>query len=237
MDVDALWAQMLAAPLLPPSPGTAQTGAQKDTRAVDPSNSGLPTANDYVTLRLVAKHAGQTDTFEKRVRKGSAAETQYLKDGWKIVEAPPIPVDEPVKATTPDPQSEDLTEDASAVRRPLRRPFRFEPNPAGFVRGLPPDRQLSWPRKHTSTGQENKLPAPSPAKLSLQPEKVKKLNVVDKTRLDWTGFVDKEGIANDLDEYGKGKKNFRDQQEFLANVEAREEEERRRVREQGKGKV
>jgi hypothetical protein len=236
---------MSSAPLIPSSSAPAQDSGQKAGRGEEPGITGAPSTDDFasdsfITLRLVAKHAGKTDTFEKRVRKGSAAAKQYLSDGWKVVEAPPIAPDEPAaaKASSPDPQLAEPTtiSDTQAIRRPLRRPFRFDPNPTAFVKGLPPDRQLTWHRHRTATGQENAMPPPA-AKSFQAPEKVKKLNVVDKTRLDWTGFVDKEGLADDLDEYGKAKKNYRDQQEFLANVEAKEEEERRRAREKGKAKA
>ncbi|KAF2816035.1 BCNT-domain-containing protein [Mytilinidion resinicola] len=239
VDVDALWSQMLAAPLKPTSsvPGAeTQDGAHKkgEDAETGPQTEDGP-SDEFINLKLVAKHAGQTDTFEKRVRKGSAAHHQYLKDGWTIVEPPPIPPEEPAE---PDAEPADQTEapETDTIHRPLRRPFRFEPNPAGYVRNLPPDRQLTWPRKRTAVDQEN-APTPAVAKPMLPPEKVKKLNVVDKTRLDWTGFVDKEGLADDLDEYGKAKANYAERMAFLANVDAKEEEERRRAREGAKGKA
>lgn len=35
--------------------------------------------------------------------------------------------------------------------------------------------------------------------------KVKKLNIVEKSRMDWVGFVDKEGIKDELELVGKSK--------------------------------
>jgi ribosomal protein S6E (S10) len=61
-------------------------------------------------------------------------------------------------------------------------------------------------------------------------DKTQKLNVVDKSRMDWTGFVDKEGIAEELDTHGKTKEAYLGRMEFLAGVEARREEERKRVK-------
>ncbi|KAF2492414.1 BCNT-domain-containing protein [Lophium mytilinum] len=240
VDVDALWSQMLAAPLKPQTsvPGAeTQDGAPKkgEDAGTGPQKVDGP-SDEFITLKLVAKHAGQTDTFEKRVRKGSAAHHQYIKDGWTIVESPPIPPEEPTAETDAESADQSAAPEPDTIRRPLRRPFRFEPNPAGYVKSLPPDRQLTWPRKSTTVGQEN-APTPAVAKSMLPPEKVKKLNVVDKTRLDWTGFVDKEGLADDLDEYGKAKANYAERMAFLANVDAKEEEERRRAREGAKGKA
>jgi hypothetical protein len=62
------------------------------------------------------------------------------------------------------------------------------------------------------------------------PEKAQKLNVVEKSRYDWVGYVDKEGIADELDEHGRAKEAYLGRMEFLAGVEARKEEERRRAK-------
>jgi len=40
-----------------------------------------------------------------------------------------------------------------------------------------------------------------------------KLNVLEKSRLDWAGFVDKEGIQDDLTRYNKD--GYIERQEFL----------------------
>lgn len=60
--------------------------------------------------------------------------------------------------------------------------------------------------------------------------KEKKLNTVEKSAVDWAGFVDKEGIKDELDAAGKSKGAYKARQEFLARVEekkVREERERR----------
>lgn len=58
----------------------------------------------------------------------------------------------------------------------------------------------------------------------------KKLNTVEKSAMDWAGFVDKEGIADELDAAGKSKGAYKSRQEFLARVEQKKEEESRRAR-------
>lgn len=58
----------------------------------------------------------------------------------------------------------------------------------------------------------------------------KKLNTVEKSAMDWAGFVDKEGIKDELDAAGKSKGAYRARQEFLARVEQKKEEEARRAR-------
>lgn len=58
----------------------------------------------------------------------------------------------------------------------------------------------------------------------------KKLNTVEKSRMDWAGYVDREGLKDELDLAGKSKHSYTARQDFLARSEARREEDERRVR-------
>jgi hypothetical protein len=58
----------------------------------------------------------------------------------------------------------------------------------------------------------------------------KKLNTVEKSAMDWAGFVDKEGIKDDLDAASRAKGAYKARQEFLARVEQKKDEEARRAR-------
>lgn len=62
----------------------------------------------------------------------------------------------------------------------------------------------------------------------------KKLNVVEKSRMDWAGYVDKEGIKDELELAGKSKDSYMAREDFLAKSEARRDEESRRARLAGK---
>ncbi|EAQ89116.1 hypothetical protein CHGG_05735 [Chaetomium globosum CBS 148.51] len=62
----------------------------------------------------------------------------------------------------------------------------------------------------------------------------KKLNTVEKSRMDWAGFVDREGIKDELELAGKSKHSFAARQDFLARSEALREDEARRLRMAGK---
>ncbi|KAI0976008.1 bucentaur or craniofacial development-domain-containing protein [Xylaria arbuscula] len=68
-----------------------------------------------------------------------------------------------------------------------------------------------------------------------QQAKAKKLNVVEKSRMDWAGFVDKEGIKDELELAGKSKESYVSRQDFLQRVEAKKEEDARRARIAGRG--
>lgn len=226
VDVDALWAELMAAPLKP-APLYPEKPQEQKPSAEQPSQS-LPAQpsqeeEDHVAVKKTYTFAGQDTTEEKTIPRSHL--DKYLSDGW-------TPTDASEKQASADKSPDEITDPKSKIRRPLRRPTRFDPNPTGFVRTLPPEHQLTWPRKSATKAlhqaQENLMPPPEVPKA--RPEKTQKLNVVDKSRMDWTGFVDKEGIADELDTHGKTKEAYLGRMEFLAGVEARREEERKRAR-------
>ena len=62
------------------------------------------------------------------------------------------------------------------------------------------------------------------ARLDARGKDATKLNTVEKSRMDWAGFVDREGIQEELESAGKAKGNYGEREEFLARSEARKEE-------------
>lgn len=215
VDVEALWAQMIAAPLRPLEPASPQhpsTATEPAPAVAQPTDT--PVEEELLTVTKTFVFAGANTTEEKQIPRSSLA--QYTADGWN-----------PTTAVKPAGPAASTPQDAaSTVRRPLKRPTRFDPNPTGYVRALPPEHQLTWPRKNTlPVG-----PPPEPLLEAQKKEKATKLNVVAKSRMDWTGFVDKEGIADELHEHGKSKDNYMSRRDFLAGVEARMEEEGRKGR-------
>ncbi|KAK8126727.1 SWR1-complex protein 5 [Apiospora kogelbergensis] len=69
------------------------------------------------------------------------------------------------------------------------------------------------------------------ARLQLREQaKAKKLNVVEKSRMDWAGFVDKAGIKDELQLAGKSKQSYTSRQDFLARVDAKRDEDARKAR-------
>jgi hypothetical protein len=222
VDVDALWAQMTAAPLKPLDSTSPELAAPQNYTPV----VNIPVSaeeEEQLTIKKVFTFAGQDTTEEKQVTRSQL--DKYLKDGWKTLDAPTAAT--PTAETPKDP-SESI---GPKIRRPLRRPSRFDPNPTGYVRALAPEYQLSWPRTSATALQcEQEIAPETDALATKKAEKAQKLNVVDKSRMDWTGFVDKEGIAEELDTHGKTKEAYLGRMEFLAGVEARREEERRSLK-------
>ncbi|KAH7406991.1 bucentaur or craniofacial development-domain-containing protein [Phaeosphaeria sp. MPI-PUGE-AT-0046c] len=219
VDVDALWAQMTAAPLKPveaEQPREPDSTVDETTTTASRPAPAAVEEEEQVAIKKTYTFAGQDTTEEKSVPRSHLE--KYAADGWEKVDA---------AHKTSDPDSKPRA-NTSKIRRPLRRPSRFEPNPTGYVRTLAPEYQLTYPRASAAVSRTTLMPPPElPAKGK---DKTQKLNVVDKSRMDWTGFVDKEGIAEELDTHGKTKEAYLGRMEFLAGVEAKREEERKRVR-------
>ena len=91
--------------------------------------------------------------------------------------------------------------DRPAVRRPKKRPSMFD----------------------------SKGAAGAPSALT-GASKAPKLNTIEKSKLDWAGFVDKEGIADELDEHSRAKEGYLGRMDFLGRVEAKREEELKSAR-------
>lgn len=211
-DVDAIWARLAALPI---------------GRPLEPLEP-RPVENeeDYITIHRTTKFAGQVTTEERRVLKTSQEAKVYLAEQ----EANRKQQQKEQEAELADGNSEDEADGLALppLRRPLFRKSRFEPNPTGEVKALPPHLQLRWPRDKTLTRKapgtdENAVFNPR-ALPTLTP--AAKLNTVQKSKYDWAGYVDKAGIAEELDQYGKSKQSYAERTGFLNRLEGRKEEDR-----------
>lgn len=113
------------------------------------------------------------------------------------------------------PDADDASLAAQQKRMP-RKAFRsrFEPVAADGVS----------PRADLNLGMSARLQARE------ELASAKKLNTVEKSRMDWAGFVDREGIKDELELAGRSKHSYAARQEFLARSEAVREEGARRAR-------
>ncbi|KPI44074.1 SWR1-complex protein 5 [Cyphellophora attinorum] len=105
-----------------------------------------------------------------------------------------------------------LDADGRTVRRPLRKISRFDPNYSnlGAFKGVWTSSLLS---QKAATGP--------------------KLNVVEKSKMDWAMHVDTEGLQEELTEAAKAKGSYLSRTDFLKEVELRKEEEARAARLRG----
>ncbi|KAK4202709.1 bucentaur or craniofacial development-domain-containing protein [Triangularia verruculosa] len=114
--------------------------------------------------------------------------------------------------------------DSEEPARKLKKAFR-----SAFEPVMPIDPATGQRRSDLNLGVASRLKA-----RELAAAKAKKLNTVEKSRMDWAGFVDKEGIKDELELAGKSKDSYAARQDFLARSEALREEEARRARMAGK---
>ncbi|PYI07176.1 BCNT-domain-containing protein [Aspergillus sclerotiicarbonarius CBS 121057] len=215
VDVDALWAKMNSSG---PGIGDLSQGEKKDDDATPAdgqkegetrdSNEGTAVSaqepqnntEEMVKIKRTYKFAGEMITEEKLVPKDSAEAKLFLagEQDAETVSAPDA----------------DHAKEAIKLRRPLRQPSRFDPNPTGVIK-------KSWEKAPVTeaAGQEN---ARGP-----------KINTVEKSRLDWAAYVDQAGIKDELNVHSKAKEGFLGRMDFLDRVGANIEEERRNARLKG----
>ncbi|KAK7517868.1 bucentaur or craniofacial development-domain-containing protein [Phyllosticta citriasiana] len=244
-DIDAIWSKLASEPVAkPPEPSPPGPPANGDLQ--QPLGTTVPATapedEETITIKRTYDFAGDRITEERQVPKNSAEARLEPSPGSSDSATPP-PDGSPVAAS-----------DAAKpkIRRPLRRPSRFDPNPAGEVKGLPPDKQLTWANRRRLL--DPTLAALSPIPLASADkrdgttpaegaavaggrrlDKAQKLNTVDKSRLDWAGYVDREGIADELDEYGRAKEGYLGRMDFLNRVDERRDADRRAAKMKGVG--
>lgn len=115
-------------------------------------------------------------------------------------------------------QGEDTSPDSPPAKRLTKKAFRsaFEPAVEGITN-----------RSDLNLGLAARMKAANEAQ-------AKKLNTVEKSRMDWAGFVDKEGIKDELALAGKSKDSYASRQDFLARSEAMRDGEARKARVAGR---
>ncbi|KAL1902592.1 swr complex subunit [Sporothrix stenoceras] len=203
--------------------GDDKTKDGEDTEANGTSSAHV----EMIKIKRTYNFAGQVHTEEKIVARDSAEAKLYLEqvgaDNIEIV----------VLNKDGEEETKDNEDDDQPKRLPPRKAFRsaFEPI-------LDPSLVQVGARTDLDLGLAARLQARERAALQRQQQtaqdQAKKLTTVEKSRMDWAGFVDREGIQDELALAGKSKGAFVDRQSFLARMEMRREEEARRARMSGK---
>ena len=177
--------------------------SEQDKTASSISQNVAPVTEETVTIKRTYIFAGEKITEQKSVPKSSAEARLYLQS------------QQPQSSTS---TSSLLTPSGNhpPLQRPKKRISRFEPNPMGIVKGLS-EPTLAWNVKNAQAKKDKEKQGP-------------KLNVVEKSKLDWAGYVDKEGMKDELDVAEKAKDGYLSRQDFLGRVDLAREEELRSAR-------
>jgi hypothetical protein len=113
-------------------------------------------------------------------------------------------------------KTQNISADGKVVHRPLRKISRFDPNLSNIA-----SFGSSWAARNAE-GQDSRF-------------RGHKLNVVEKSKMDWAAHVDTEGLKEELDVHAKAKDGYLNRMDFLREVEERKEAEARAARLQTTG--
>lgn len=206
VDVDALWASMTAEPVIPKKqqPQPTSQGENGDISAA-PGDSGSSNA------QAAAGKDGDPSEMIKIKRTYNFAGKVHTEE--KLVQRDSAEARLYLASQGENSNADAAGEEDQPDKRMPRKAFRSSFEPVGAEQGQRADLNLGMA-----------------VRLQARQDKAKKLNTVEKSRMDWAGFVDKEGIKDELALAGRAKGAFADRQDFLARSEARREEEARRVR-------
>ncbi|QIW96561.1 hypothetical protein AMS68_002079 [Peltaster fructicola] len=185
--------------------GTSTITALETIQHGDQEHTPVSRPEEYVKIIRRIKFAGQTTEVEEEVLRSSEEAQRYLAEQER---AQP---------------KEDKTEQ-DGLQKPLRRMSLFEPNPLGIVKGIPPEKlRRRLPSRMDMAMAERRAE-------DERKRKAEKLSTMQKTALDWKGFVIEQGLGDELNEYGKSKKGFLAREQFLDKVHGANEVARRTAR-------
>ncbi len=185
--------------------GGINEGPTNDNKQASTTKNEL-NVEDMIMIQRTYNFAGKVHSEEKLVPKDSAEARLWLQS-------------QSSEKTRTHPSDTDITKPLQPPKKARRSVFEPISEP------LPQRTDLRFGVSSVSRNAANSALNAATA--------AKKLNTVEKSKMDWAGFVDKEGIKDELEMAGKAKGAYLDQREFLERVEDKREEEARRVRLKG----
>lgn len=215
----------------------AGQGVTNPSAVGKPSRSSSHVDEEMVTIKRTYEFAGEIISEEKRVPKSSAEGRLYLdslqQQQARTLNSPSSSASKQKNASTP------------ALRRPKKRSSMFDPHSTSTSTGtatsaLSSSTSLtSAPTTKTTSSTTNSQGtmttagtpshhAHAASTASARPKQT--LNTVEKSKLDWAGFVDKEGITDELDEHGRAKEGYLGRMDFLGRVQANREEDLKKAK-------
>ncbi|KAK4545377.1 hypothetical protein LTR36_003557 [Oleoguttula mirabilis] len=206
IDVDQIWAELNSVPIgrPPPPPSKVVDATEADG---DQNKDNAPAPEDVITITRRIEYAGEVTEVQETVCRTSKEAKQYLKEHPEA-----------------DPDYQPHETSNTQLRRPLKRPSIFEPNPTAVVKGVPIERLR--PR---APSRFDVLMAEKRVEEEMK-KKAEKMTTVQKSALDWKGFVDQQGLKAELDDYGKSKGGYLAREDFLGRADAAREDAARSAR-------
>ena len=233
LDIDAMWREMKAWNLNPNEnslpPSYARLG--RETQGLPSDSAQVPEAEEMITIIRTYAFAGETSTKTETVPRSSDAAKAYLAAQAQAEKIKPVASD--ITPTTPADRPIRYGPNGQVLHRPLRRVSHFDPNPSGIVSNMPTRRMGS----QAEDGKSKSWHVVDKSKLNFHGKdttsrhgKVKekapqKMNVVEKSKMDWQAHVDEAGDRNELDAAAKSKGDYLERKRFLDRLNAQKDEE------------
>ncbi|EXJ91115.1 hypothetical protein A1O1_04222 [Capronia coronata CBS 617.96] len=207
IDVDKIWEEMnRPAPLAPPHMETEAPALVKPLSEPKSSKERTSLEGDGNKENEPAASVEETVTIKRTYKFAGEVHVEEKTVPRSSAEAQLwLSQQQSAKPATPGP-------DGKIVNRPLRKISRFDPNLSNLGAF-----KAAWAAKDI-TGTGFKGP---------------KLNVVEKSKMDWAAHVDTEGLKEELDTHAKAKEGYLNRMDFLKDVEERREAEARAARLKG----
>ena len=207
VDVDQIWAQMNSAE----QSAIAQTLPKIETSSNklseeaggDPHTSNRPV--DDTNRRTDTEHAATTGS-------AAAEETMTIKRTYAFA-------------------GEMITEEKTVLKSSAEARLYLQSQQTGYyehsskapgVKTTPPVRR---PKKRASMFEPSSADLGQASSTSSDKGKGPKLNTIEKSKLDWAGYVDQEGMKDELDGAEKSKDGYLGKREFLDRVVAKRDDE------------
>jgi len=217
IDVDALWTQMTSDSLV--QGDSAIQGTEDAVSSSSQGETSEPSLKQKQPPQAIGKAAGEQPEFIKIKRTYNFAGQVHTEE--KVVARDSAEARLYLDSLGEGGDAVEVADDPAPPKRMPRKAFRSAFEPIS-------DQALA--RSDLNLAMSVRLQARELA----NDVNVKKLNTVEKSRMDWAGYVDKEGIKDELALAGKSKHSYTARQDFLARSEAKREEDARRVRLSGK---
>ena len=204
----------LATSEIPPKDPTSTTAATPSLVPPSPQPaSSVSEITETIQIPHTYTFAGETHTTLRTVPRSAPAAVAYLSSQSK--------------------STGNVTNSGPSLRRPLARKGLLDPNSARLIKGQPAATRTDLPSTIGGNGARailSKVAGWDEKGNRKGKKKEDKLNTVEKSKLDWEGVVEREGLREELEKAEKSGGSYLGRMEFLGRVGEKGEEEARRAR-------
>lgn len=200
VDIDAIWARMNTSRIPSALPALGKAGKQEEKKKVEIASEESPLEEKISETTGVASNAQAVAPEASIAEDMILIKRTYEFAGETVTEEKQVPK-------------------SSAEARLYLAAGAAHQNPSTSTPNKKPP--LRRPKKRTSMFE----PPPDDSLLSTPGAKGKgtKLNTIEKSKLDWAGYVDKEGIKDELEGAEKAKDGYLGKRDFLDKMSAKRE--------------